>query len=66
MKKKYINPTTNLFKVQLILMNTTSQVAVGEEYGESGEPGEPEVVLSRRHNNVWDEDEEEEYNEYNY
>lgn len=63
MKKKYINPTTNLFKVQLILMNTTSQVAVGEEYGESGEP---EVVLSRRHNNVWDEDEEEEYNEYNY
>ena len=70
MKKKYINPTLSVVEINTIQMIATS-VGFGDGTmdGSAAASREDDLLWeendgSRRHNNVWDE--EEEYNEYTY
>lgn len=60
MKLTYKKPTTEIITVSIAKMIATSQVEDGFNPNEAGETEETSGNLSRRHNNVWDEEEEEE------
>lgn len=59
MKKNYINPSTTVFRIE-----TQQMIAESAPFGEGKKDGG--LAASRRHRNVWDDedefdDEEEEY-----
>ena len=60
MKLTYKKPTTEIITVSIAHMIATSQVEDGFNPNEADTTDETHGNLSRRHNNVWDEEEEEE------
>lgn len=55
MKKSYINPETDIVLLTLQTMIADSIEGFNQELDDKNEI-EPEDMLSRRHNNVWDEE----------
>ena len=65
MKLTYKKPTTEIVTVSLMQMIASSQLEEGFNPNEADETEETSGNLSRRHNNVWDEEfEEEEEDDY--
>ena len=60
MKLTYKKPTTEIITISIAQMIATSQVEDGFNPNEADTTDETSGNLSRRHNNVWDEEEEEE------
>lgn len=60
MKKEYINPETSIVLLTLQTMIANSIPEFDGQINEDEEPIDPKEMLSRRHNNVWDEESEEE------
>lgn len=60
MKLTYKKPTTEIVTVSVAKMIATSQVEEGFNPNEADTTDETSGNLSRRHNNVWEDEEEEE------
>ncbi len=62
MKKTYMMPSTQVLDVKIErLLTTGSELDIHTPTGEDDTVDNPDDLLSRRHNDVWDDEDEEDY-----